>query len=235
MTGKTFCPRISFMIGRFEPGFQWSKRIFIFGKEYQRTLDQLSLSPLSTRPLFTEGLAMSKSGTNIYSDFWFWNKKTLFTLWMRKGSRTNCQQLHRNWSVSSREIWVDSKVIIFVIFQFSDLINVLHCIASFIYLTWHCGSVVVALRVGGWTADEHRQDPGGDRCVHLGWGVGQGTQGGPWTGTTSGGLRGDQVQGVSQGKQQIGVSVSSYVYEYEWRYVPTLLTFLVRRVPVARC
>ncbi len=48
MTGKMFWPRISLKIGRFGPGFQWSKSRSIFWKENRRITDQYSLPLFST-------------------------------------------------------------------------------------------------------------------------------------------------------------------------------------------
>ncbi len=49
MTGKMFCPRISFKRGRFAPEFQWSKSRLIFRKSNQRIFDRFSSSHYSIR------------------------------------------------------------------------------------------------------------------------------------------------------------------------------------------
>ncbi len=65
LTGKMFRPRISLKVGRFRPGFQWTKCRSIPWKENQRIFDQFVLSLFSARTFLTGDLAISKS-----ENFW---------------------------------------------------------------------------------------------------------------------------------------------------------------------
>ncbi len=128
MTGRMFRPRISLKIGRFGPGFQWSKCRSIFWKEILRIFDQFLLPIFSTRTFSTWELAVLKSAIflfkHFYSDFYHWNCKSLLRLWIRKGLWTNYRKPHRYWSFRSWEIWIYSCVMRFFHYFFSNLINV---------------------------------------------------------------------------------------------------------------
>ncbi len=62
LTGKMFRPRISLKIGRFGPGFQWTKCRAIFWKVNQRIFDPFVLSLFSARTFLSGELAILKSG-----------------------------------------------------------------------------------------------------------------------------------------------------------------------------
>ncbi len=62
LTCKVFRPRRSLKIGRFGPGFQWTKCRSIYWKENQRIFDQFALSVFSAQTFFTGDLAILKNG-----------------------------------------------------------------------------------------------------------------------------------------------------------------------------
>ncbi len=61
LTGKMFRPLISLEIGRFGPGYQWSKCRSILWKGNQRIFDQFVLSLVSAWTYLTGELAILKS------------------------------------------------------------------------------------------------------------------------------------------------------------------------------
>ncbi len=119
MTGKMFRPRIALKIGRFGPGFQWSKCRSIFWKENQRILGQLVLSLFPARTFLTEALKIF-----LFGFFYRWNYKPLLSLWWQNDWRTKYRKPHRNWSLRSWEIWIYSWVMRFFHYFFSNLIKV---------------------------------------------------------------------------------------------------------------
>ncbi len=71
LTGKMVRLRIPLKIGRFGPGFQWTKCRSIFEKENQRMFDQFVLPLFAVRTCLTGELAILKSGI-------FWIQMFLF-------------------------------------------------------------------------------------------------------------------------------------------------------------
>ncbi len=62
LTGKMCRPQISLKIGRFGPGFQWTKCRSIFWKENRRICDHFVLSLSWARTFLSGELAILKSG-----------------------------------------------------------------------------------------------------------------------------------------------------------------------------
>ncbi len=126
LTGKIFRTRTSPIIGRFKPGFQWTKCRSIFWKENQRLFDKFVLNLFSARTFLIGDLAILKSGffwiQMFYSNFYHWNCKSLIILWMQNDWRTNYWKPHRNWSFRSWEIWIYSWVMRFFHYLFANLI-----------------------------------------------------------------------------------------------------------------
>ncbi len=125
LTCKVFRPRRSLNIGRFGPGFQWTKCKTIFWKENQRIFDHFALSLFSARTFLTGDLAILKNGIfdfkYFYSDFYRWNRKSHIILWMQQDWRTKYRKPDRNGSFRSWEIWIYLWVMRFFITFFPTL------------------------------------------------------------------------------------------------------------------
>ncbi len=71
LTGRMYRPRISLKIGRFGPGFQWTKCRSIFWKENRRMFDHFVLPLFWARTFLCGELAILKSGIFLIQIFPF--------------------------------------------------------------------------------------------------------------------------------------------------------------------